>query len=144
MRSRNRLYGVLLIGALLFSACGSGLPEETEFVGIDAEMFRGPEHCGWEGTHFVLINERLQPDRENYAEPVPQIFVRNTDQVPEYIFEETGDLSRPMPDDAERIGESEDGSIELWFSDSDPIYLYVVGEGFTEAWLYAAEWMLCE
>lgn len=107
-------------------------------------MFRGAEHCGWDGTHFVMVNERLQPDRENYAEPVPQIFVSNTDEVREYTFEEFGDLSRPMPGDAEKIGQSDDGSIELWFADSDPIYMYVVGDGFTEAWLHAADWSGCD
>ena len=144
-----RLAGRLAVGgvclAMAVVACsGATIPDEVHFSGVNGELWRGPDHCDWDGTHFVLIDEDL-PGAEvtNVDMPGSHMFVRDPDEVREYQFEAPSDPSRPVPSEAAMVAKSDDGSIELWYSSDDPQYLYVVGEDLVEAWVRATFWGLC-
>ena len=135
--------GCLLVVAV--AACSGGIPDEAQFTGVAAELWRGSDHCDWDGTHFVMVRQSLPgADTTNQDMPDWHMFVRDPDEIPEYSYATEADPDRLLPEDAEKLGEDGDGSIELWYSESDPHFLYVVGEGFTEAWVRATDWGLCE
>ncbi len=115
-----------------------------QFTGVSADLGRGADHCDWDGTHFVVVRQLLPgADTTNQSGFDWHMFVRDPDEIPDYSYEAEADLDRPLPDDAEKLGEDGDGSIELWYSESDPHFLYLKGEGFTEAWVSATDWYLC-
>ena len=136
-------FGCLLIMAVV--ACSGGaIPDEAKFSGVAAELWRGPEHCDWDGTHFVLIDEDLPgANVTNMDMPGSHMFVQDPGEVSDYSYDVEADIDRPVPGDAEKLGESDDASLELWYSQSDPHFLYVIGDGFTEAWVRATGWGLC-
>jgi hypothetical protein len=143
---RSSFFGVVLVVALFFVGCGGpgALPDRFDFAGVEAEMFRGPQHCGWNGTHFVLIDEDLPgADVTNVDMPGSHMFVRDPDQVREYSFGVEEDLDRALPEDAEELGDSGDASIGLWYSESDPHYVFLIGDDISEAWARATNWGLC-
>jgi hypothetical protein len=140
-----RLIVVTILLGVVVACSGGSFPDEARFSGVIAELWRGPDHCDWDGTHFVIIHDDDLPGAEvtNVDVPNAHMFVRDPDEIPEYSYEAQTDSDRPMPDDAEKLGESTDGHIELWYSGSDPDYLYLIKDGSTEAWVRATHWGLC-
>lgn len=93
---------------------------------------------------FVGPDERLVTgDNGDGDGPNDELFVRDPSDFPEYRFESPRDLDRERPGDALLLGESPEGD-ELWVSPSDPDYIYLDSADGQEAWVRAADWVLCD
>ena len=136
---------------IALAACTEArLPNLVDFDGMDASLWRGPDHCDWDDTWMVHIrSDDLRGPAtfrhgEELEEPFPgdHLFVRDPSAVPEYAYAAVADLTRPLPDDARLIASSPEG-YELWFADSDIAFVFVRFGDSTEAWVRAVEWNLC-
>jgi len=150
MRRTHRLIGLMLAVTFVVASCGGGsYPDLVEFTGVDASLFRGPDHCDWDGTWMVHVRSdemrgpTTQVNGEERSAPFPgeHMFVRNPDAI-QFGYEVESDLQRSLPDDAIQIGISSEG-YAIWFADSDPDFIYVESSDRTEAWVRAVEWGLC-
>jgi hypothetical protein len=151
MRKTLGVIGLAGVSILLAVSCGrASYPDSVDFEGVDAALFRGPDHCDWDGTWMVRIraDDLLGPttwvNGEERSAPFPgdHMFVRDPDAVTQYSYEVESELARSLPSDARLLGSSPVG-YELWFADSDSSFVYVVSSERTEAWVRAVEWGLC-
>jgi len=147
MRFRRRGLAFLTI-AVLMTGCGgtAGLPDSLTFTGIDAELRKGPGHCDWDDTYQIHVrSDRLTgTDQRNPGGPNVHMFVKDPEAIPEYEYEVLPDPSRSVPADAEKLGTgSQEDRFELWYSPTDPHYIYLVDEDSTKAWVRATDWGLC-
>lgn len=141
MRTLVRLL-ILVVVAAAWS--GRNLPDQVS-LGPNADLYRGPEHCDWQGTWFITIeSEEIAGDSVGFPSMGPgwSMFVRDPESVERFVFDAPRDLDRPLPADARLVGDSDTG-FELWFSDSDPDYVFLTDGDRTESWVRADEWFLC-
>jgi hypothetical protein len=144
MRRIARVICMIITTACLAS-CAEDLPNLVEFDGVTASLSLGPEHCSWDDTWMVLIgpDDRIAGlDVSSGDGAIEHVFIRDPRAIPEYTFEKPGDLDRDRPLDAQLLGASDEG-FELWFSASDPHYLFVERAELSEAWVRAVEWTYC-
>jgi hypothetical protein len=126
-------------------SCAQDLPNRVEFEGVAANLTRGAEHCAWDDTWMILIgpDERIPGLNLTSGDgAIEHVFIREPGAIPEYTFEMPPDLDRDRPQDAQLLGSSEDG-FEIWYSPSDPHYLYVQSTDLSESWVRATEWTYC-
>ncbi len=71
------------------------------------------------------------------------MFVKDPKAIPEYEYDVPSDPSRSLPADAEKLGTGDHEQYELWYSPTDPHYIYLVDEDSTQAWVRATDWGLC-
>ena len=129
---------------------GATLPDRIVFDGMEAGLWRGPDHCDWDDTWMIHIrsDDLKGPTTRTRGQELPapfpgdHLFVRDPSVTPRYVYEAEADLDRPLPNDARLLAASSDG-YELWFADSDVHYIFLTSEDRTEAWVRAIEWNLC-
>ncbi len=133
---------ILLVLVWMVAACsgiGSSLPDHVSFSEIDADLFRGPDHCDWDGTWFIEV-----PDESFGVETdgVWPVYVRDPDEMSVFTYSAESDLEVELPSGAERVGESSDG-YELWFDPANQTLIYLVTETSIEAWALASDFWGC-
>lgn len=134
------LFGVVLVVLLVVTSCsGGGLPEHVSFTGVDANLWRGPEHCDWDGTWFIQINSEQFPVETEGDWPA---YVRDPSEIGLFHYAAESNLDAEVPESAARIGVSDDG-YELWFDPDDETHIYLVHEEQVEAWALATDYFGC-
>ena len=131
---------------------GLPYPDHVAFDELKAGLFRGAEHCGWEGTWYVQVDSQAigghdSGDHDDLLSTAKNgifvTYVREPEETPEYVFEASPVRDTSLPSDGVLIGSSEDG-YELWVDPKDPHHLYVVSGEVVEAWVLSTEPFGCE
>ena len=148
----RRLCLILIVGVFI-SACSALLPDHVSFTGINANLRRGSDHCGWDGTWYVVVDPWEirshvfgdQDDLFNGAiDPSGSfVYVRDPEEIPEYVFKVSSSLEASLPEDAVMIGDSNSGH-ELWIDPLDAHHVYVVTGSTVEAWALAIGMTGCD
>ena len=129
-----------LVAAVSFSSCSSTLPQRLTFEGVEATMWQGSDHCGWDDTWYVeLTDDRFDIEVEN-GRPV---YVRNPEGMAGSGFKYAADpdLEAEVPSSAMLIGEG--GGFELWFDQADHALIYLVDDTSVEAWALSVNFTGC-
>lgn len=117
------------------------LPDRLDFDGIEASLYRGPEHCGWHPTFMMFVRSDTLNGPFTPTSSV-HVFIRDPSVIPENTYAADIDLHRQPPADAGLVGTPTEG-YELWYSHSDPYYIYLRSGNQTEAWVRAVRYALC-
>lgn len=104
-----------------------------EFDGLKADLYRGPDHCGWDDTWFlwidsVAIRKAFSGGSSDLFDSAADgryvAYVRDPEKVPDYSFEASSSLESSLPTNGTKIAISDDG-YQLWVEPTDPQRIYV-------------------
>ncbi len=131
----------MTVAGLLLVSCGSAFPDRVSFDGLDATLWRGGEHCGWDDTWYVLISDdEFDADVEEGYDPV---YVRDPDEIDWYEYAADSQLDATLPASAENLAVSQEG-YEIWADDGDDTLIYIVWDDGVEAWALSPRFAGCE
>lgn len=131
---------------------GLPYPDHVAFDEVEAGLFRGAEHCGWEGTWYVqvdsqAIDDHVSGDHNDLLSKAKNgiyvAYVRDPEETPEFPFEASPIHDTTLPSNGKLIGSSQQG-YELWVDPNDPHHLYVASGETVEAWALSTEPFGCE
>lgn len=131
---------MVLSAALLATSCGTGgLPSHVAFTGVEADLWRGPAHCEWDGTWFIEVNDESFPVETDGDRPV---WVRDPAEMDSFSYAAESDLQAEVPGSADLVAQSDEG-YELWFDPNDETLLYLVKGDRVESWALATDYFGC-
>lgn len=134
--------------AVLVAACSGGgdLPGHLDFGDFDAELHRGSDHCGWDGTWIIEARDsRLGVETDGLF----PAFVRDPSAISRFTYAGESDLDASLPSGATKRTEASSRSMltsttyELWFDSADQTRIYVVTDDRVEAWALATSYYPC-
>ena len=141
-RVRDLVGGMFGLGLafMLLSACGDSDPRLTvrdrdgrEADTKEIEVYRGPDHCGWEGVTFLRLGS---PVGQNMGH-VDRMYIRDPDGVLADQTVRKFNRRVTLPNDARFTGYASDPG-QLWFArdDQDTVAYFVSDDGgrHVEAW----------